>query len=111
MLCRWAVAAARPGNTCTDVAAAARMALERAGYGDYIEQDFGHGIGLDLPEPPRIEAEDETPIEPGMVLVIHPAVRVPEVGGAFIGGTVLIGADGPEPIHNISAFPDDGGTS
>ena len=105
-----AVAAARPGNTCADVAAAARLTLERAGYGDYIEQDFGHGIGLDLPEPPHIEAEDETPIEAGMVLVIHPAVRVPEVGGAFIGGTVLIGADGPEPIHNISAFPDDGGT-
>jgi Xaa-Pro dipeptidase len=100
-----AVAAARLGNRCADVAAAARLELERAGYGDYIEQDFGHGIGLDLPEPPRIEAEDETPIEPGMVLVIHPAVRVPEVGGAFIGGTVLIRADGPEPIHNISAFP------
>ncbi len=105
------VAAARPGNTCADVAAAARLVLERAGYGDYIEQDFGHGIGLDLPEPPNIEAEDETPIEPGMVLVIHPAVRVPEVGGAFIGGTVLIGADGPEPIHSISAFREDGGTS
>jgi hypothetical protein len=36
-----------------------------------------------------------------MVLVLHPAVRVPGVGGTFVGGTVLITEDGPVPIHHI----------
>jgi Xaa-Pro dipeptidase len=100
-----AVEASLPGNTCAQVAAAARKSLQAVGYGEHIEQDFGHGIGLDLPEPPRIEAEDATIIEPGMVLVIHPAVRVPSVGGAFIGGTVLVHDQGSEPIHDIPPEP------
>lgn len=99
------IAAAQPGNTCSDVALAAKDILEKAGYGEHIEQDYGHGIGLDLPELPRIELEDSTPLEVGMVLVIHPAVRVRGVGGTFIGGTVLIGAEGPEALHNIAASP------
>jgi len=99
------IAAAQPGNTCAEVAQAAKEVLEKAGYGEHIEQDYGHGIGLDLPEPPRIELEDSTPLEVGMVLVIHPAVRVRGVGGAFIGGTVLIGSEGPEALHNIAASP------
>lgn len=100
-----AVQVAKPGNNCAQVALAARTSLEAAGFGDFIEQDFGHGIGLDLPEPPRIEAEDHTIIEAGMVLVIHPAVRVPDVGGAFVGGTVLVHDLQAEPVHNISSQP------
>lgn len=99
------ISAAYVGNTCSNIAKASMTILEDAGYGDYIQQDFGHSIGLDLPEIPRIEFEDHTIVQPGMVLVIHPAVRVPGLGGAFIGGTVLINDDGPEPIHNISEYP------
>lgn len=99
------VEAARPGNTCTDVALAAKGILKKAGYGDYIEQDYGHGIGLDLPELPRIELEDYTQLEVGMALVIHPAVRIRGVGGAFIGGTVLIDQKGSEALHNIDPNP------
>jgi Xaa-Pro aminopeptidase len=82
-----------------------REELERRGLGQYLEQDLGHGIGIDLPEPPRIEIEDHTPLEAGMALVIHPAVRVPGIGGAFLGGTVLIHDSGPEPIHEIPESP------
>jgi Xaa-Pro dipeptidase len=71
---------------------------------------MGHGIGIDLPEPPRIEPEDLTRLEPGMALVIHPAVRVPGVGGAFLGGTVRIGEDGPETLHTIPESPTAGGS-
>jgi len=102
---RAGAAAAKPGNTCADIATAAKTSLEAAGYGDYIEQDYGHGIGLDLPEPPRIELDNHTLIKPGMVLVIHPALRVPGVGGAFIGGTVLITETGPELLHKIRSTP------
>lgn len=98
-------AVAIPGKLCSDIAAAAKTSLENAGYGKYIEQDYGHGIGLDLPEPPRIELDNHTLIQPGMVLVIHPAVRVPGVGGAFIGGTVLISETGSELLHRIRSTP------
>jgi Xaa-Pro aminopeptidase len=101
------VAPAKPAGTvaCADLAGAIREELDRRGLGEYLEQDMGHGIGIDLPEPPRIEKEDRTVLEPGMALVIHPAVRVPGVGGAFLGGTVLIHASGPEPLHVIPESP------
>ena len=69
-----------------------------------MEHDLGHSIGIDLPENPRIEFGDTTAIEPGMVLVIHPSIRVPGVGGAFIGGTVLIHKDKTEPIHHFNTY-------
>jgi Xaa-Pro dipeptidase len=93
--------AACPGRNLEDVDGAAHAVLSAAGYADYIEHDTGHGIGLDMPEPPRVERGAKSPIEAGMALVLHPAVRVPGVGGAFVGGTVLINQDGPLPIHNI----------
>lgn len=99
------VAAAKPGQTCEVVAGAIHAELNRLGFGDFLEHDMGHGIGIDLPELPRIEYGDKTLIEAGMVLVIHPSVRVPGVGSTFIGGTVLIHPDGAEPIHNIPDSP------
>ena len=96
-----AVAAARPGQALGTVAQSAYAILDAAGYADYVEHDVGHGIGLDLPEPPSVELSAELSIQEGMVVVLHPAVRVPGVGGAFVGGTVLITRDGPLPIHNI----------
>jgi len=96
-----AVAAARPGQALGMVAQSAYAILDAAGYADYVEHDVGHGIGLDLPEPPSVELSAELSIQEGMVVVLHPAVRVPGVGGAFVGGTVLVTRDGPLPIHNI----------
>lgn len=99
------VAVAKPGNICADIANAEKRSLEEAGYGSYVEQDFGHGTGSDFPEPPRIGLDDNTLIKPGMVLVIHPGLRVSEVGRTFIGGTVLITETGPEALHRIRALP------
>ena len=96
-----AVDAARPGKTLGTVGQAACAILGAAGYAGHIEYDVGHGIGLDLPEPPRVELSAEEPVHEGMVIVIHPAVMVPGVGGAFIGGTVLATKDAPLPIHEI----------
>jgi len=95
------VKACRPGAPLGAIARAADAALDASDFGEHSEHDYGHGIGLDLPEPPRIGADDNDIVQPGMVIVLHPALRVPEIGGAFIGGTVLVHADHTEEIHNI----------
>jgi len=100
-----AVETIRPGVPCNAIAQTIEGCLKDAGYIDGIEQDFGHGIGVDLPEPPRIELKDNTLIQEGMVLVIHPAVRILGTGGAFIGGTVLVREDHTETLHAISEIP------
>jgi Xaa-Pro aminopeptidase len=99
------VAAARPNRTCSDVAQAMQTALEHAGYSKEIEHDFGHGIGLDLPELPKIDLGNKTVIQPDTVLVIHPGVRLPSIGAAFLGGTVLVGVHDTQPLHTIPPTP------
>jgi Xaa-Pro aminopeptidase len=97
------VRACRPGAAFGEIAGAAEETLAASGFGEHSEHDYGHGIGLDLPEPPRIGADDAKIVQPGMVIVLHPALRVPGVGGAFVGGTVLVHADHTEEIHAIPA--------
>lgn len=95
------VEAIRPGVPLNALESAVYAVLEGAGYADSIEHDIGHGIGLDLPEPPSVGGGAELSIQEGLVLVVHPAVRVPGVGGAFVGGTVLVTDRGPRAIHKI----------
>jgi len=93
--------AARPGNTVGDIAKAELAALEAAGWLKWHEYDLGHGDGLDHPEVPAITPNSDMPVEPGMVLCIHPGLRKPGVGGVFVGGTVLIGEEETVPLHRV----------
>ena len=63
--------AVRPGVTAASVFAAMAKVFEEAG----IKVDmfrFGHGLGLDLHEPPHLGPHDKTLIKPGMVFAIEP---------------------------------------
>ncbi len=96
------VRAARPGNTIGDVARAELTVLEDAGWLRWHAYDLGHGDGLDHPELPAVTPESEVPVEPGMVLCIHPGLHKPGVGGVFVGGTVLVESDGAIPLHQVA---------
>jgi len=96
-----ALRAAKPDSSISEVAKAAHNTLISKGYQEYIQHDFGHGIGLDLPEKPSIRMKEREVVQPGMVLVIHPAIRKRGTGGAFLGGTVVITKKGATPLHKI----------
>jgi Xaa-Pro aminopeptidase len=84
------VAAARPGNTVATVWNATQESIVGDGYGKYIEYGRGHGVGLDLPEIYPLEPSCKSELPDSMVLVIHPAIWVPERGAAWTGGPVLV---------------------
>lgn len=57
----------------------------------------GHGLGLELDEPPVLWARDETCLREGMVLAIEVEVSAPEEGlMTKLEDTVVIGSDGCE---------------
>ncbi len=60
----------RPGRKLSDVAAWVRNEILTAGYD--IGVHFGHCLGLDVVERPLVHIQDETPLQPGMVLTVHP---------------------------------------
>ncbi len=72
--CRKGQEASKPGATAADVFAAAEKAFEEAGYTVGPRRSFGHGMGVDLHEPPRISPDDHTKLQRGMVFTV-------EVGG------------------------------
>ena len=94
--------ACRPGVPAQEVDRAARRVIERAGYGDYFIHRTGHGLGLEVHEPPYIVEGNEQPLEPGMVFTVEPGIYLPGKGGARVEDVVLIT---PEGAETLTRFP------
>ena len=69
-----AVDAVGPGVSCADVDEAARSILRRAGLAEAFSHSTGHGVGLEIHEPPRIGAGQTTRLHAGMVVTIEPGI-------------------------------------
>jgi Xaa-Pro aminopeptidase len=80
------IEATRPGIRMCDLwQAMARELGKEAIEGSNVGR-IGHGLGMQLTEPPSINPDDETMIVPGMILTIEPGL-----------GFIHHGANGPEP--------------
>lgn len=86
-----------PGVRCADLCRLTRDLLAAQGY-PLLAPYAGHGIGRDVHEPPFLADWDETVLEPGMVIVLEPTIRVVDVGSVNIEDMVLVTANGCEPL-------------
>jgi Xaa-Pro aminopeptidase len=84
----------RAGMTGKDADAIAREFLKEAGYGEQFSHGLGHGIGLEVHEPPWVSARGEHPLEKGMVFSVEPGIYLPGWGGVRIEDLVLMEDDG-----------------
>jgi Xaa-Pro aminopeptidase len=89
---REGVESARPGIEIQDIDARSNDVLQNHGFPR--ETRTGHGIGLDVHEPPFVMAGDRTVLEPGMAFTIEPGVYQQGRFGVRIEDTVLVSADG-----------------
>ena len=85
-----------------DVDRACRDIIADAGYGEYFVHSTGHGIGLDVHEPPWAAMTGTGTLEPGMTLTIEPGIYVPGKGGVRIEDTLIITNGAPEIITKIN---------
>jgi Xaa-Pro aminopeptidase len=96
-----AVSAAKPGAKARDVDAAARDVITQAGYGELFVHRTGHGLGVDVHEPPYITATSEVVLEEGNVFSIEPGIYVPDEFGVRLEEIVILTKDGNEVFSEL----------
>lgn len=90
------------GGTVAELADSVAGAL-RMGTGGFGR--LGHGIGLDIAEPPSLHSADPNALRDGMALCVEPSARVEGVGHLVAEEMVAVGGDGAELLS--PPFPDE----
>lgn len=95
------VAALRAGAvTAEQVDEAARQVIAEGGYGVEFRHRLGHGIGMDVHEPPFLTKGDTTPIREGMLFTIEPSITQFESFSARVEDVVVARPGGGEKLTN-----------
>jgi Xaa-Pro aminopeptidase len=94
--------AMRPGVRVSELDRLSRTVIEQAGFGAGIAHSLGHGVGLEVHEPPFLSLNSREMLREGMVFTLEPGVYLPGLGGIRVEDVIRLGEDGP---HLLSSLP------
>ncbi len=95
------LATAAPGVTFDVLDRKVRSVLEDAGYADLIRHKTGHGLGLDVHEPPQVMIGNDQAMVEADLFTIEPGLYRPDDLGVRIEDDVLVTASG---ARSLSSF-------
>lgn len=91
----------RSGVSCSAPDAVARSVIDAAGHGagyEHFTHRLGHGIGLQVHEPPYLRPDNVVLLQPGMTMSNEPGIYVPGAFGVRIEDIVAVTSGAPEVL-------------
>jgi len=88
----------RHGVKAKHVDAVAREWIKKHGFGVNFPHGLGHGVGLEVHEPPALDAVSKDILKTGNVVTDEPGIYILGYGGIRIEDTVLVKKDGAERL-------------
>ena len=96
-----AISAMKPGQiTCAELNRVGRKLIEEAGFGPNFTHRLGHGIGIDVHEPPFLYELENTPLQENMCFTIEPSIR--GVVDVRVEDVVQVTREGGVPFSHFS---------
>ena len=103
-----AAAMLKPGNTPSEIYTTILRDLDKdflthfMGYNGRRANFLGHGIGLQVDEPPAIAEGFDEPLAEGMVIALEPKLGIPGVGMVGIENTFVVTPSGGRSLTGTS---------
>ncbi|MGI0047901.1 MAG: M24 family metallopeptidase [Nitrososphaera sp.] len=92
--------AAKAGTTCGQVDAACRDLIAERGYEKLFIHSTGHGIGLDVHEPPWLRMKNDEVLKPNMAVTVEPGIYLENKFGVRIEDSIIIAKNGWPQVLN-----------
>ncbi len=93
------------GKSTREVELKVREKLKEKGYEEFFIHSLGHGIGVEVHEPPTLSKRSEEVLRRGNVITVEPGVYVPEIGGVRIEDDCLITDEGHFKLSHLDLDP------